>query len=290
MKREDRKYYELDELREKAPKLFGVPTGTKLDEMFWKVDFEGGRPVKKPLGGIPYLSIINLTGIPDSGKSLLAEQFALHQANQGYKVLFVTVESPANFLYTSLKTKSLYLGLDFERISSNIIVVDASENAELREDPRALMDTMAYAIKEKQTNNVIIDSITGLYEHKEMMARQIVRQFFNFLKKWRQTSIFVSQKRSAQGAETAEAAGGLAVAHIVDGSIVLDKKLIESRWEMSTYKLPIGSVIRTIRIDGCRLTGHDTRTWVFDISEGGTIEIVSPLEDLVRGGGDGGNR
>ncbi len=279
---EERKYYELSEIRDRAPKLFGVPTGTKLDEMFWKIEFEGDKPVRKPLGGLPHLSIINLTGIPDSGKSLLAEQFTLHQASEGYKVLFVTVESPANFLYTSLKAKAEYLGLDFDKISRNIIVIDASENAELREDPRALMDTMAYAIREKRTNNVVIDSITGLYEHKEMMARQIVRQFFNFLKKWRQTSLFVSQKRSAQGAETAEAAGGLAVAHIVDGSIVMDKRLIESKWDMSTYKLPIGSVLRTIRIDGCRLTGHDTRTWVFEISEGGTIEIISPLEEFIK--------
>ncbi|KAA0005897.1 MAG: KaiC domain-containing protein [Thermoplasmata archaeon] len=251
--------------------------------MFWKVEIEGDKPVKKPLGGIPHLSIINLTGVPDSGKSLLAEQFALYQANEGYKVLFITVESPANFLYTSLKAKSAYLGMDFDRISKNIVVIDASENPELREDPRALMDTMAYAIREKKTTNVIIDSITGLYEHnKEMMARQIVRQFFNFLKKWKQTALFVSQKRSAQGAETAEAAGGLAVAHIVDGSIVMDKKLIETRWDITTFKLPLGSVLRTIRIDGCRLTGHDTRTWVFEITEGGTINIISPLEEFIR--------
>ncbi len=279
---EERVYYELSELKERAPKLFGIPTGTKLDEMFWKVEIEGDKPVKKPLGGIPHLSIINLTGVPDSGKSLLAEQFALYQANEGYKVLFITVESPANFLYTSLKAKSAYLGMDFDRISKNIVVIDASENPELREDPRALMDTMAYAIREKKTTNVIIDSITGLYEHKEMMARQIVRQFFNFLKKWKQTALFVSQKRSAQGAETAEAAGGLAVAHIVDGSIVMDKKLIETRWDITTFKLPLGSVLRTIRIDGCRLTGHDTRTWVFEITEGGTINIISPLEEFIR--------
>ena len=279
---EERVYYELSELKERAPKLFGIPTGTKLDEMFWKVEIEGDKPVKKPLGGIPHLSIINLTGVPDSGKSLLAEQFALYQANEGYKVLFITVESPANFLYTSLKAKSAYLGMDFDRISKNIVVIDASENPELREDPRALMDTMAYAIREKKTTNVIIDSITGLYEHKEMMARQIVRQFFNFLKKWKQTALFVSQKRSAQGAETAEAAGGLAVAHIVDGSIVMDKKLIETRWDITTFKLPLGSVLSTIRIDGCRLTGHDTRTWVFEITEGGTINIISPLEEFIR--------
>ncbi|HDD36357.1 MAG: KaiC domain-containing protein [Archaeoglobaceae archaeon] len=278
-------YYELRELETKAPKLFGIPTGTKLDEMFYKIEKEGDRYVRKPLGGIPHLSVMNLTGVPDSGKSVLAEQFAITQANLGYKVLFVTVESPAHFLYTALKQKSEALNANFEKVEKNIVVIDASENDELRENPKALMDTMAYAIKEKKTTNTIIDSITGLYEHKEVMARQIVRQFFNFLKKFRQTGIFVSQKRSAQASETAEAAGGLAVAHIVDGTIVLDKKLIESRWDVSLYGLPIGSVLRTIRIDGCRLTGHDSQTWVFEITEFGTIDIIAPLNEYIKSRG-----
>lgn len=278
-------YYELRELETKAPKLFGIPTGTKLDEMFYKIEKEGDRYVRKSLGGIPHLSVMNLTGVPDSGKSVLAEQFAITQANLGYKVLFVTVESPAHFLYTALKQKSEALNANFEKVEKNIVVIDASENDELRENPKALMDTMAYAIKEKKTTNTIIDSITGLYEHKEVMARQIVRQFFNFLKKFRQTGIFVSQKRSAQASETAEAAGGLAVAHIVDGTIVLDKKLIESRWDVSLYGLPIGSVLRTIRIDGCRLTGHDSQTWVFEITEFGTIDIIAPLNEYIKSRG-----
>ncbi len=276
------KYYELKDLEDKAPKLFGIPTGTRLDEMFFRIEKEGDRYVRKPLGGIPHLAVMNITGVPDTGKSLLAEQFAITQANAGYRVLYVTVESPANFLYTAMKQRSEALGADFGRVESNIVVIDASETDELRENPKALMETMAYAIKEKKVTNTIIDSITGLYEHKEVMARQIVRQFFNFMKRYRQTGVFVSQKRSAQASESAEAAGGLAVAHIVDGTIVMDKKLVESRWDVKLYGLPIGSVLRTIRIDGCRMAPHDSRTWVFEISEMGTIEIISPLDEFIR--------
>ena len=276
------KYYELKDLEEKAPKLFGVPTGTKLDEMFYKIEEEDGKYIKKPLGGVPHLSVLNVTGIPDTGKSLLAEQFAVTQAGLGYKVLFVTVESPANFLYTALKQKADALGVDFSEVEKNVVVIDASESDELRENVKALIDTMAYAIREKRCTNTIIDSITGLYEHKEVMARQIVRQIFNFLKKWKQTAILISQKRSAQASESAEAAGGLAVAHIVDGTIVLDKKIIESKWEMNLYGMPLGSVLRTIRIDGCRLTGHDSRTWVFEITDLGLIEIIEPLNEFIK--------
>ncbi|OYT33361.1 KaiC domain-containing protein [Archaeoglobales archaeon ex4484_92] len=275
-------YYKLKDFETRAPKFFGVPTGTKLDEMFFRIDRINGNFVKKPIGGIPYLAVMNITGIPDSGKTILAEQFAIKQASSGYRVLFVTVENPANFLYSSLKYKSEVLGADFPRVEENIYIIDITEREDLRKNPRALIELMSQVIKENKISNTIIDSITGLYEHREVMARLIVRQFYNFLKKYKQTGIFVSQKRSSQLSESAEAAGGLAVAHIVDGTIVLDKKLIESRWDVNLYGLELGSILRTIRIDGCRICGHDSRTWVFEITELGIIRIISPLNEFIK--------
>ncbi|RLF42717.1 MAG: KaiC domain-containing protein, partial [Thermoplasmata archaeon] len=70
--------------------------------------------------------------------------------------------------------------------------------------------------------------------------------------------------------------------HIVDGTIVVDKKLIMSQREASLYKKPIGDVIRLIRIDGCRLSGHDSRTWVFEITELGIVNIIAPLAEYIR--------
>ncbi|RME69503.1 MAG: KaiC domain-containing protein [Nitrospirae bacterium] len=275
------KVYELRELKDRAPELFGIPTGTGLDRMFYKIEIKRGKPKKVPLGGIPARAVLNLTGVPDTGKSLLVEQFALTQAGSGYRVLYVSTESPAPFLYTSLKTKAEAMGLDFQKAERNIFVIDASSDPELREIPRALLDTMEYAIKEKDIKNTVIDSITALYEHKEMMARSIVRIIFNFLKSHGQTAMVVSQKRSSQAAESAEAAGGLAVAHIVDGTIVLDKKLIETKWDTAYYGLAAGSVLRTIRIDGCRVAPHDTQTWVFEITDEGLIDIKEPLSEFL---------
>ncbi len=278
--------YELAELKNKAPKIFGIPTGTKLDDMFYTVVYDEKKDsfVKKPLGGIPHLAVLNITGIPDTGKSLLAEQFAVYQAARNYPVLFVTVESPANFLYSALKQKAQVLGLDFSIVEKNMIIIDASQDMELRENMSSLLDTMAYAIKKKNTKNVVIDSITGLYEHREVLARQIVRQLFNFLKKWNQTALLVSQKRSSQSSETAEAAGGLAVAHIVDGTIVMDKEIIASKWAANLYGKRIGEVIRTIRIDGCRLVPHASETHLFEITDTGLIDIKEPLSKIAKGG------
>ncbi|NPA22055.1 MAG: KaiC domain-containing protein [Candidatus Micrarchaeota archaeon] len=274
--------YELKELEKEAPPLFGVKTGTKIDEMFFKIEWVDGKPKKVPLGGIPYQGVLNVVGVPDTGKSVFVEQFSVVQASLGYRVVFVTTESPAHFLYNALKGKALALGVNFEEIEDNIIVVDASQSAELRENLHVLTKTMDYAIKRKKATVTVIDSITGLYEHKEVFARQVVRGVYNFLKQRRQTALLVSQKRSSQGSDTAEAAGGLAVAHILDGTIVFDKKVIMTLFESRLYKIDIGEVLRTVRIDGCRLAGHDSSTYVMEITDLGLIDIKEKLSQYIK--------
>lgn len=276
--------YLASELREEIPKIEGLKTGVEgLDDLFYisYID-KKGKPQIKPLGGFPSLGILNLTGIPDTGKSLIAEQFALTQAELGNPVCLVTVEQPAVFIIAGLKNKAAALGMDFNSLEDKIVIVDASTNSQLREDLSSLMDTLAYVIKNYKTKITIIDSVTGLYEAREMMARQIVRALFTFLKKWRQTGLFISQKRSGHEELTAEAAGGYAVGHILDGTIVLFKKEIMSRYEQSLYGKEIGDLIRLLRIDGCRLCGHDTRVHVVNIEEKGILKIVEPLENYLK--------
>ena len=271
------------EAAERAPKLFGIPTGVEgLDDLFFVTKIEDGKPVKVPLGGIPSRAVINITGVPDTGKSLIAEQFTVKQASLGYPVAFITVESPATFVTQGLMQRAAAMGINWADIEDNIILIDAASNARLRDDVDVLLDTLAYAIRSFDTKSVVIDSITGLFESKEMMARNVVRRIFNFLKKWGQTGIFISQKRSTQEEESAEAAGGYAVAHIVDGTIVLHKKLIMKPWEEETFGIPLGDVLRTIRIDGMRLCGHDTRTHVMEITDAGLVRVGPPLSEIVR--------
>ena len=271
------------EAAERAPKLFGIPTGVDgLDDLFFVTRIEDGKPAKVPLGGIPSRSVINITGVPDTGKSLIAEQFTVKQASLGYPVAFITVESPASFVTQGLMQRAAAMGVNWNDVEDNIILIDAASNSRLRDDVDVLLDTLAYAIRSFDTKSVVIDSITGLFESKEMMARNIVRRIFNFLKKWGQTGVFISQKRSTQEEESAEAAGGYAVAHIVDGTIVLHKRLITKPWEEETFGVPIGDVMRTIRIDGMRMCGHDTRTHILEITEAGLVRVGPALSEILR--------
>jgi RecA/RadA recombinase len=94
----------LKETGKKAPDIKGIPTGIEgLDDLFFTTVFENGKAKLIPLGGIPQYSVFNITGISDTGKSLMAEQFAIKQASLGNSVAFITVESPAHFVASSMK-------------------------------------------------------------------------------------------------------------------------------------------------------------------------------------------
>ncbi|MEO0138498.1 MAG: KaiC domain-containing protein [candidate division WOR-3 bacterium] len=273
----------LKEAGKDAPKLEGVPTGVEgLDGMFFTSKIVDGKAKKIPLGGIPKYAVINITGVSDTGKSLFVEQFAVKRASEGDVVIFITVETPAPFVSMSLKERAKSMGIDENKIEENIVIIDAASYHTLRENIPALLDTLAYAIRKYKSNFVIIDSVTGLYEAREMMARSIVRQLFNFMKKWYQTALFVSQKRSGHEELSAEAAGGYAVSHIVDCTMVMSKQTILSRYDERLYGLPIGEIIRFFRIDGCRMCGHDTSTHIMEITETGLIRIGPSLKELLK--------
>ena len=265
----------------KAPKIYGVPSGIEgLDNLFFIVTSENGKIIKKSLGGIPAYSVFNITGVSDTGKSLMVEQFAVKQASLGEKVAFITVETPANFLVSSLKLRANAMGLNFKKFEDNIILIDAASSTRLRENIPDLLSTLAYVIQNYKVNFTIIDSVTGLFETKEMLARSIVRRLFNFMKKWYQTALFVSQKRSGHEELTAEAAGGYAVGHIVDGTMVLAKELIDSSFKAKLYKKKVGEIVRLFRIDGCRMCGHDTKTRFLEITEEGLVVIKEPISKV----------
>ncbi|MCX6773612.1 MAG: KaiC domain-containing protein, partial [Candidatus Micrarchaeota archaeon] len=181
-----------------------------------------------------------------------------------------------------LVSRSYAMGIDFDEITDNFTVIDTTRDDSLRENVRRLIGVMNFAIDKKKSTIVVIDSVTGLYESREKEARQIVREIFNFMKEKKQTAMFVSQKRSSQDSMTSEAAGGLGVAHIVDGTLVLDKKVISTKYDEMFYNILVGSVMRTARIDGCRMAGHDLETYMMDITEFGLIDIKERMSKSVK--------
>lgn len=262
------------ELVAKAPKIEGVPSGIEgLDDLFFIIEAKKKKIEKKSLKGIPKYSVLQVTGVSDTGKSIMVEQFAVTQAHRGEKVVFITVETPAIFTINSLKLRASALGYDFDKIDENLILIDVATDNALRENIPDLLATMSYAYDSYGAKFTVIDSITGLFENKEMTARSIIRRFYNLMKESFQTALVVSQKRGSHEELTAEAAGGYAVGHILDGTLVLAKELINSSYKANLYHKKIGEIIRLFRIDGCRLSAHDTDTHHMQITDTGLIVI-----------------
>lgn len=271
----------LSTAAKQAPPLEGVPTGVEgLDDLFFTVEWSEGAPRQRSLGGIPRYAIMQVTGVADTGKSLMVEQFAIKQAQRGTPCVFVTAESPAPFVTMGLRARAAAMGADFAAIEKRIILIDAASYPVLTEELPTFFNTLAHALRTYHARAVVIDSLTGFYEAREMLARDVVRPVYLFLKKWRQTALLVSQKRSGHELLTAEAAGGYAVAHILDGSLVLAKQTILTPQQASLFHVPFGETVRLFRIDGCRLSGHDPATHVCEITPEGLVRIGPALSAL----------
>lgn len=251
--------------------IFGIKTNTILDNMFYK--FKDGKLVS--LNGIPSNSLLHLTGVSDTGKSLLCYNLAVNYI-LNKKMIFITIERNGKMLNTLLSERAKTLNIEYKR--ENIFILDLTKSVENLQNLDLVINTIIEITKKENTRFIIIDSITGFYEHLENKARTVVRRLYNVLKAFNYTGIAINQKRSSHEDNTAEGAGGYAVAHIFDGSIVMSKKTIKNKWEEEDYGVKRGNTIRFIRIDGCKLALHPTKEFVFKINPNGTLEIIKEVE------------
>lgn len=172
----------LAELAEKVPTLEGVPTGVPgLDELFFVTEWRDGKPMRRTLGGIPRYAVLQVTGVSDTGKSLPVEQFAVERARHGETCVFVTTEAPGPFAALSLQLRARAMGVPVETIDRSIVLIDAATHTSLAHDLGTLLSTLTYAIRMYRAKAVVIDSLTGFYEAREMQAREIVRPLYLFL-------------------------------------------------------------------------------------------------------------
>jgi len=65
-------------------------------------------------------------------------------------------------------------------------------------------------------------------------------------------------------------------------TMVLTKELVDSTYKARLYKKEIGDIVRLFRIDGCRMSGHTTKTHFLDITETGLVVIKEPIGKNVK--------
>ncbi|MEM2419619.1 MAG: ATPase domain-containing protein [Candidatus Bathyarchaeia archaeon] len=262
-----------DEAVEAKKPLLGFPTGTFLDHLFL-------TPEGKSLGGIPICGQFAITGLPGAGKSILVEEIAVRVAASGRKVLYATAEdtwksaTPRFDLQSRLKQKADILGLDWEKIRQNLFVLDTVAYPELR-DWNTFAETYRYVAEKEKIELAIIDSVTVLESYRGALKYRVME-----LARYNQvhgiTALYVNQ-RSSEVWDSYDMAGGIGLAHNLDGTIIVDYGRVYWQDQQVDLGVERGEFVRIARVLDCRMCNFERRRIRVDITKDGFLRVVEPL-------------
>ena len=262
-----------DEAPEAKKPLLGFPTGTFLDYLFM-------TPEGKILNGLPICGQFAITGLPGAGKSILVEEIAIRVASSGRKVLYATAEdtwksaTPRFDLQSRLKQKADILGLDWNKIRENLFVLDTVAYPELR-DWNTFAETYRYVAEKEKIELAIIDSVTVLEAYRGALKYRVME-----LARYNQvhgiTALYVNQ-RSTEAWDSYDMAGGIGLAHNLDGTIIIDYGRVY--WQDQQVDLAVnrGEFVRIARVLDCRMCNFERRRIRVDITTDGFLRTTEPL-------------
>ena len=253
--------------------LIGLSTGTFIDQLFL-------TPEGETLNGVPICGQFAITGLPGAGKSILVEEIAVRMAADGRKVLYATAEdtwksaTPRFDLQSRLKQKADILGLDWSKIMENLYVLDTVLYPDLR-DWSTFAETYRYVVERERIELAIIDSVTVLEAYRGALKYRVME-----LARYNQlhgvTGLYVNQ-RSAERWDSYDMAGGIGLAHNLDGTLIVDYGRIY--WEDQKVDLEAnrGEFVRIARVLDCRMCNFERRRIRIDITPEGFIRALEPI-------------
>jgi len=262
-----------DEAPEAKKPLLGFSTGTFLDYLFM-------TPEGKILNGLPICGQFAITGLPGAGKSILVEEIAIRVASSGRKVLYATAEdtwksaTPRFDLQSRLKQKADILGLDWNKIRENLFVLDTVAYPELR-DWNTFAETYRYVAEKEKIELAIIDSVTVLEAYRGALKYRVME-----LARYNQvhgiTALYVNQ-RSTEAWDSYDMAGGIGLAHNLDGTIIIDYGRVY--WQDQQVDLAVnrGEFVRIARVLDCRMCNFERRRIRVDITTDGFLRTTESL-------------
>jgi len=253
--------------------LIGFPTGTFVDYLFI-------TPEGKPLSGLPIVGQFAITGLPGAGKSILVEEVAVRVAGASRKVLFATAEdtwksaTPRFDLQSRLKQKADILGLDWKKVMENLFVLDTVAFPELREW-NTFAETYRYVVEKEKIELAIVDSVTVLEAYRGALKYRVME-----LARYNQlhgvTGLYVNQ-RSVEMWDTYEMAGGIGLAHNLDGTILVDYGRVYWQDQQVDLEAKRGEFVRIARVLDCRMCNFDRRRLRIDITPDGFVKPLEPI-------------
>lgn len=262
-----------DEAVEAKKPLIGFPTGTFIDQLFL-------TPEGKSLEGVPICGQFAITGLPGAGKSILVEEIAVRVAASGRKVLYATAEdtwksaTPRFDLQSRLKQKADILGLDWNKIRENLFVLDTVAYPELR-DWNTFAETYRYVAEKEKIELAIIDSVTVLEAYRGALKYRVME-----LARYNQvhgiTALYVNQ-RSTEVWDSYDMAGGIGLAHNLDGTIIIDYGRVYWYDQQVDLEADRGEFVRIARVLDCRMSNFERRRIKIDITQDGFLRAIEPI-------------
>ena len=252
--------------------LIAIKTGTLLDKMFIGND-------DKEIDGIPAESSIIVVGTPNTGKSLLLSQLALSLSSLNHKVCFVTSEevfrsdSARLDLETRMQERAKVMGLNWQQLKSNLVVLDCVAHAELREFT-TFVSTLRYLVETEKVEIVLIDSLSLIDDSRNQLKFRLL-ELTRYAQKHGLTLVLVSQ-RATDDPDSLSVAGGLSILHVADIVAELDQKKASS-WD-SALKIDIpdvkqGQLVNFFRVQKCRLCKYRANYFKYEITKDGLVKL-----------------
>jgi len=262
-----------DVAHEAKKPLIGLPTGTFIDQLFL-------TPKGETLNGVPICGQFAITGLPGAGKSILVEEIGVRVAATGKKTLFATAEdtwksaTPRFDLQSRMKQKADILKLDWKKVKENLYVLDTVMYPELREWT-TFAETYRYVVEKERIELAIVDSVTVLEAYRGALKYRVME-----LARYNQlhgvTGLYVNQ-RSAEKWDSYDMAGGIGLAHNLDGTIIIDYGRVYWQDQQTDLEANRGEFVRVARILDCRMCNFERRRIRIDITPEGFIQALEPI-------------
>lgn len=277
IKRKEEKLSSLVLSPDEAPKakkpLLSLQTGTFIDHFFI-------TPEGKSLNGIPICGQFAITGLPRAGKSILVEEIAVRVAGSGRKVLYATAEdtwksaTPRFDLQSRLKQKADIIGLNWNKIRETLFVLDTVAYPELR-DWSTFAETYHYVVEKEKIELAIINSATVLEAYRGALKYRVME-----LARYNQvhgiTALYVNQ-RSSESWDSYEMAGGIGLAHNLDGAIIVDYERVCWQDQQVDLEANRGEFVRIARVLDCRICNFERRRIKVDITADGFLRAAESI-------------
>jgi KaiC/GvpD/RAD55 family RecA-like ATPase/predicted transcriptional regulator len=253
--------------------LVGFPTGTFIDNLFL-------TPKGNSLNGLPTGGQFAITGLPGAGKSILIEEIAVRVAASGRKLVLATAEdtwksaTPRFDLQSRLKQKADILNLDWDKIRENLFVLDTVAYPELR-DWNTFAETYRYAAEKENVEMALVDSVTVLESYRGALKYRVME-----LARYNQvhgiTALYVNQ-RSSEVWDNYDMAGGIGLAHNLDGTIIVDYGRVYWQDQQIDLASNRGEFVRISRVLDCRMCNFERRRIRIEITADGFLKASEPM-------------